>query len=211
MKIYIKTILIMGIISILSLIISFALLDKPCSYMNWLENVFIGIFSSSLLCLITSCTGYISEEKKSVYSFYWNLSKLKSRALVLSTISDQSKNINSYYNAVYNMNELFRNEFALFDQNFIFIRRKKIQKVLQIYNALFEYKNSSTVAEQKMREFLACTKKQDGTPNYSAEEFQNDISDFYNKTNNFNNTNEPFVIYIEKQMNELSKYITLYE
>lgn len=148
----------MGIISILSLIISFALLDKPCSYMNWLENVFIGIFSSSLLCLITSCTGYISEEKKSVYSFYWNLSKLKSRALVLSTISDQSKNINSYYNAVYNMNELFRNEFALFDQNFIFIRRKKIQKVLEIYNALFEYKNSSTVAEQKMREFLACKK-----------------------------------------------------
>ena len=72
--------------------------------------------------------------------------------------------------------------------------------MLEIYNALFEYKNSSTVAEQKMREFLACTKKQDGTPNYSAEEFQNDISDFYNKTNNFNNTNEPFVIYIEKQM-----------
>ena len=136
---------------------------------------------------------------------------MKSRALVLSTISDQSKNINSYYNAVYNMNELFRNEFALFDQNFIFIRRKKIQKVLEIYNALFEYKNSSTVAEQKMREFLACKKKQNGTPNYSAEEFQNDISDFYNKTNNFNNTNEPFVIYIEKQMNELSKYITLYE
>ena len=57
------------------------------------------------------------------------------------------------------MNELFRNEFALFDQNFIFIRRKKIQKVLEIYNALFEYKNSSTVAEQKMREFLACKKK----------------------------------------------------
>ena len=62
-----------------------------------------------------------------------------------------------------------------------------------------------------MREFLACAKKQDCTANYSAEEFQNDISDFYNKTNNFNNTNEPFVIYIEKQMNELSKYITLYE
>ena len=54
------------------------------------------------------------------------------------------------------MNELFRNEFALFDQNFIFIRRKKIQKVLEIYNALFEYKNSSTVAEQKMREFWVC-------------------------------------------------------
>ena len=69
MKIYIKTILIMGIISILSLIISFALLDKPCSYMNWLENVFIGIFSSSLLCLITSYTGYISEEKNPYIPF----------------------------------------------------------------------------------------------------------------------------------------------
>lgn len=201
----------MGSISIISLVISFGLIDKPCNYMEWLENVFIGIFASSLLCFISACLSYISEEKKSIYSFYWNLSKLKSRALVLSTISDQEKSIKAYYDATYSINELFRTEFALFDQNFIFIKRKKIQKVLEIYTALFEYKNSSTIAEQKMREYLSCTKNQDGERTYSLAQFQYDISDFCNKTNNFNNTNKPFVIYIESKMNELSKYITCNE
>ena len=36
---------------------------------------------------------------------------------VLSTISDQEKSIETYYDATYSMNELLRTEFALFDQN----------------------------------------------------------------------------------------------
>lgn len=201
----------MILLIMVSLLISYKLVDKTSECMNWLENIFIGIFASSLLILITSCVNYIIEENRSIYSFYWNLSELKSRVLILSTIPVEEKSVQAYYNAIYNVNELFRTEFALFDQNFIFIRRKKIQKVLEIYIALHEYKSSSTVAEQKMREYLANTKNHDGTRTYSSEQFQNDIANFCDKTNNFKNSNKPFVIYIEEKMNELSKYITYYK
>ena len=62
-----------------------------------------------------------------------------------------------------------------------------------------------------MREYLANTKNHDGTRTYSSEQFQNDIANFCDKTNNFKNSNKPFVIYIEEKMNELSKYITYYK
>ena len=211
MKIHKLTAQLMILLIIVSLLISYKLIDKTSGCMNWLENIFIGIFASSLLVLITSCVSYIIEENRSIYSFYWNLSELKSRLLILSTIPVEEKSVQAYYNAIYNVNELFRTEFALFDQNFIFIRRKKIQKVLEIYIALHEYKSSSTVAEQKMREYLANTKNHDGTRTYSSEQFQNDIANFCDKTNNFKNSNKPFVIYIEEKMNELSKYITYYK
>lgn len=211
MKIHKLTAQLMILLIMVSLLISYKLVDKTSECMNWLENIFIGIFASSLLILITSCVNYIIEENRSIYSFYWNLSELKSRVLILSTIPVEEKSVQAYYNAIYNVNELFRTEFALFDQNFIFIRRKKIQKVLEIYIALHEYKSSSTVAEQKMREYLANTKNHDGTRTYSSEQFQNDIANFCDKTNNFKNSNKPFVIYIEEKMNELSKYITYYK
>lgn len=211
LKIHKLTAQLMSFLIIVSLLISYILIDKTSGYMNWLENIFIGIFASSLLVLITSCVSYIMEENRSIYSFYWNLSELKSRVLILSTIPIEEKNVQAYCAALYSVNELFRTEFALFDQNFIFIRRKKIQNVLEIYTALHEYKSSSTVAEQKMREYLANTKKLDGTRIYSSEQFQNDIADFCNKTNNFKNCNKPFVIYIEDKMSELSKYITYYK
>ncbi len=69
MKIHKLTAQLMSFLIIASLSISYMLIDKTSGYMNWLENIFIGIFASSLLVLITSCVSYIYR-RESVNIFF---------------------------------------------------------------------------------------------------------------------------------------------
>lgn len=194
-------------VAVLSLGISFCLCTALTEYGEWFENIATGIFSSAVLLMFSSLIGYCIEEKRNCNEYYWNLIKLRSKALVLSTIPQSNNTGNSYYEAVMAVNELLGGFFATFDQSFVFRRRKKIQKILEIHYALYRYKNLSLDAELYIRQYMNDMKDENGEKLYNKEKLHKDIKDFCVQTDNFLGEGKPFVIYLDNKIRELQKLI----
>ena len=122
--------------------------------------------------------------------------------MVLSTIPQKNNTGNSYYEAVMAVNELLAGFFATFDRNFIFKRRKKIQKILEIHYALYIYKNLSLDAELYIRQYMNDIEDENGEKLYSKDKLHKDIKDFCVQTDNFLGEGKPFVVYLDNKIRE---------
>lgn len=208
MKVYKYTFEVSLMISILSFIFSLLFCSSNSNIGKWFENILIGIFASGLLLAGSSLIGYVVEERKICVEYYWKLLSLKSKALVLSTIPIEKNTSEEYYNVIAQINELLIGYFALIDHDFIFWRwRGKIQKLLEIHSFLFEYKNLVASAEIHFREYIACTKNENGLRNYTKEKFREDIRPFSRATDNFKESGHPFVIYLDLKIQEYHAFI----
>lgn len=131
------------------------------------------------------------------------MQSLRSKILFLSAIPTEKKTSEEYYHAITQINELLIGYFAVVDHDFIFSRqREKIQKLLEIHSLVFEYKNLAENAEIYCREYIACTKDEDGIRNYSEEKFHEDLKPFDRATNNFRELGQPFAIYLDLRIRE---------
>lgn len=112
-----------------------------------------------------------------------------------------------YWEAMANVNEILEGYFAIFDQDVILIRRKKIQKILEIHNALYQFNNLSKDAELCLRQYM--NNKVDGSGNrvYTKEKFKSDIKRFCMAVDNFMGEGKYFVIYLDDKIRELQKLI----
>ncbi|EOT27038.1 hypothetical protein C805_01141 [Eubacterium sp. 14-2] len=202
MSIHRTTFKITCLVAVLSLGVSFCLCTAGTEYEEWFESISTGVFSSAVLLMFSSLIGYCIEEKRNCNEYYWNLIKLRSKALVLSTIPQKNNTGNSYYEAVMAVNELLAGFFATFDRNFIFKRRKKIQKILEIHYALYIYKNLSLDAELYIRQYMNDIEDENGEKLYSKDKLHKDIKDFCVQTDNFLGEGKPFVVYLDNKIRE---------
>ena len=85
MSIYKKTIIISGIISLISLIVSLVTYHETLVF-RWLNSISIGFFSSGILLFASSLIGYCREEKHLLHEYHWRISDLKYVAIELHTI-----------------------------------------------------------------------------------------------------------------------------
>lgn len=176
---------------------------------KWIENISIGIFASALLLVGSSLIGYMVEDHRVRIEFYFKLHSLRSKVLILSTIPSGKSTAENRCNAITEINELLIGYFSMVEHGFIFYKhRKSIQKLLEIQSYLYEYSNLCHVAETKYREYIACTKDENGNRNYSMEELRNDIKEFLKATDNFKDSGHPFVIFLDSQINEYHILIT---
>lgn len=203
MKIYKITFNTSLFISIVFAIVSWGFRSATSSCGKWIENISIGIFASALLLVGSSLIGYIVEDHKIRIEYYFKLYSLRSKVLVLSTIPSEKNTVEERCNIITEINELLIGYFSMVEQDFIFYKlRKPIQKLLEIQSYLYEYSNLCHIAETKFREYIACTKDENGNRNYSKEEFRNDIKDFIKATDNFKDSGDPFVIFLDTKINE---------
>ncbi len=203
MKVYKYTVELSFFVSLLSFILSLVFCFANSNIGIWFENILIGTFASSLLLAGASSIGYLVEERKTCVEYYWKLQSLRSKILFLSAIPTEKKTSEEYYHAITQINELLIGYFAVVDHDFIFSRqREKIQKLLEIHSLVFEYKNLAENAEIYCREYIACTKDEDGIRNYSEEKFHEDLKPFDRATNNFRELGQPFAIYLDLRIRE---------
>lgn len=203
MKIYKYTLIVNFWISLLFFILSLLFCSSESACGKWIENISIGIFASALLLVGSSLIGYLVEDHKMCLEYYWKLQSLRSKVLILSTIPSEKNTAEEYCNAITAINELLLGYFSMAEQDFIFYKhRKKVQKLLEIHSFLFEYSILSKVAETKFREYIACTKDENGNRNYSKKELHTDIKAFTKATDNFKESGHPFVIYLDTKINE---------
>ena len=203
MKIYKITLLINLVVSSLFLIISWVLHDSTNHIALWISNISGGIFASAILLVGTSIIGYLIEEQKQCLQYYWKLIALRSKVIILSTLPVGKSSHEDYYNAISQVNELLIGFFAMFEQDFVFYkRRRKIQKLLEIHTMLFECEKLSVNAEICFRQYLAQTKTGEGKRQYEFEEFKADINGFIAFIDKYEDTGEPFVVYLDKKIQE---------
>lgn len=186
------------------LLLSWLELDEMTK--SWLSNICAGIFASSLVLVGTSYIGYRIEERERCKEYYWKLVMLKQKVVVLSTLPMNSS-MEDYYNALVQVNELLIGYFAIFNQDFFNIRRKKIQKLLEIHNVLYELKNLSVGAELYFREYIANTKDSQGNKNYEYRRFKEDINEWKLFIDNYNGEGY-FLLKLEKLINDFGELIT---
>lgn len=203
MKIYKYTFIANFIICIAFAIVSWTFRSSTSDCGKWMENISIGIFASALLLVGSSLIGYMVEDHRIRFEYYFKLHSLRSKALVLSTIPSEKNTIEYRCSVVTEINEILIGYFSMVEDDFIFYKRRKgIQKILEIQTYLYEYANLCRVAETKYREYIAGTKDQNGNRNYSKEQLRNDIKGFLKATDNFKNSGLPFVMFLDTQIEE---------
>lgn len=166
-------------------------------------NALLGVFASAMLVLATSTISYCCEERKSLHEYYWQLVRLKHKALILSTLP-RNTGYETYYAAISSMNEIISGYFAICEQDYIFPQREKIQKFLEIQTALGEFKELSLGAEVYYRKYLCEKVLNDGSKAYSRERFASDARPFCNAIDSFMDTGASFVVYLDKKIREFS-------
>lgn len=208
MKVYKLTFLINFGVSLFFLIISWVLYDSSNDTKMWFSNISGGIFASAILLVGTSVIGYLVEEKRLCLEYYWKLVSLRSKVLILSTLPVEKSSFEDYYNAISQVNELLVGYFAMFEQDFVFFkRRKKIQKILEIHNMLYEFKNLSINAELYFRQYMAGTRNCKGQKNYEFTNFKNDIKEFTSFIDDYEGTGQYFILYFDKKIEEYNKLL----
>lgn len=196
------------VISGMTFIISICILTlSNGSLGNCIENIAIGLLSSGFLLMFSSAIGYYEKEKKNCKEYYWHLITLRNRGLVLSTISVYKGTYKDYWEALTNVNEILEKYFAIFDQDFIFIRRKKIQKILEIHNELCRFKNLSIDAELHIRQYMNDKTDENGKKVYTKENLMSNIKEFSMAVNDFMGDGKYFVMYLDEKIRELQKII----
>ena len=203
MKVYRYTFQVSFLIVIVFLILSWLLCSSESDVGKWLENISVGVFASALLLVGSSLIGYLVEDEKICNEYYWKLLSLRSKILVLSTIPLEKNVSEEYYNAIAQINELLIGYFAMVEQKFIFWRwRKKIQKLFEIHAFLHEYENLSESAEIHFREYIAAVKDENGKRRYTREDLHRDIMEFCKVTDNYKETGQPFVVFLDLKIRE---------
>ena len=104
--------------------VSFLFCTDGIEFVVWFYFISCGVFSSAVLLMFSSLIGYCIEEKRNCNEYYWNLIKLRSKALVLSTIPQKNNTGNSYYEAVMAVNELLAGFLQLLTE-ILFLREEK--------------------------------------------------------------------------------------
>lgn len=196
MGVHKKTTVISGLVSFIA--ICFLILSNG-SFGDCIENIAIGLLSSGLLLMFSSAIGYYEEEKKNCKEYYWHLIALRNRGLVLSTIPIHKGTYKDYWEALTNVNEILENYFTIFDQDFIFIRRKKIQKILEIHNELCRFKNLSIDAELHIRQYMNDKTDENGNKVYTKENLMSNIKEFSMAVNDFTGDGKYFVMYLDEK------------
>jgi len=204
MGIYKKTMVISGLV-VLATICFLALSNGNLG--DCVENIAIGLLSSGLLLMFSSAIGYYEEEKRNCKEYYWHLIALRNRGLVLSTIPINKGTYKDYWEALTIINELLEKYFAIFDQDFIFIGRKKIQKILEIHNELCRFKNLSIDAELYIRQYMSGKTDEKGNKIYTKENLMSDIKEFSMAVDDFMGDGKYFVMYLDEKIRELQKII----
>lgn len=208
MKIYKITFNTSLFISIVFAIVSWVFRSATSDCGKWIENISISIFASALLLVGSSLIGYIVEDHRIRIEYYFKLYSLRSKVLILSTIPSENNTTENRCNIITEINELLIGYFSMVEQDFIFYKhRKSIQKLLEIQSYLYEYSNLCYIAETKFREYIANTKDENGNKNYSKEELYNDIKDFIKATDDFKDSGDPFVIFLENKIHEYHTFI----
>lgn len=203
MKIYKITFNTSLLISMAFAIVSWGFRSATSDCGKWIENISIGIFASASLLVGSSLIGYIVEDHRIRIEYYFKLHSLRNKVLVLSTIPTEKNTAENYCNIITEINELIIGFFSMVEQEFIFYKhRKPIKKLIEIQSYLYEYSNLCHIAETKFREYIACTKDENGNRNYSKEELRNDIKEFIKSTDNFKESGYPFVTFLDVKINE---------
>lgn len=202
MGIHKKTMTISGVV-VLAAICFLVLLNGNLG--DCIENIAIGLLSSGLLLMFSSLIGYYEEEKKNCKEYYWHLIALRNRGLVLSSIPIHKGTYKDYWEALTNINEILEKYFAIFDQDFIFIGRKKIQKILEIHNELCRFKNLSIDAELYIRQYMNDKTDENGNKVYTKENLMNNIKEFSMAVDDFMGDGKYFVMYLDEKIRELQK------
>ena len=207
MKIHRITFRLSLLVAVASFIVSFCYYTSTTSCGEWIENISIGFFASSVLLVFSSLVAYEVEEEKNCIQYYWKLIELRNKALVLLTISQNDATWANYYGGIVEINSLLLGYFATFDQNFILCKRKKIQKIFEVHEALCGYKNLSLDAELHIRQYINDKKDKMGNKIYKKENLKEDIKDFISETDNFMAKGKPFAIYLDDKIREYQKEI----
>ena len=207
MKIYKYTMFAFGVVSLLFLALSWMFYDSSNLTSVWFSNICAGVFASSILLVGTSFIGYLVEEKKKCTEYYWKLVSLRGKVVVLSTLPTPTALYEDYYHAISEINELLVGYFAMFENEFIFYKkRKRIQKLIEIHNMLYELKNLSINAELYFRQYIAETKDNEGQRTYKLEKFRKDISDFVSFIDDYEGEGH-FVLKLDEKIMEYNSLI----
>lgn len=205
MSIYKKTTELSFIITIASLFLSFINISKLGNYAAWVNNVCIGLFSSGFLTLFSSLTGYLIEEKKTSMEFCWKIKELKDKVLNFQTL--YNSNMDTYICALMDVNTLLREYFAIWDNDFFFCRRKKIQKMYEIHTLL-------QLANEKTSDMVLCATKyrakcvdEEGKLRYTMKQFKDDIKEDEEILFDYHGTGMPLTIWLQEKENEYSKIL----
>jgi len=172
------------------------------------SNISIGVFSSSLLVLITSIISYIQSEKSTIQTYFWKLNILQNKILVLSTMPEKEQSTSEYYKNIKEINELLLDYFTICDLSFFDVKRETIKLIFHINEITQEYYKLSRSAEINCRNFICDKCDKNGQKIYSKERFLSEIKDYVKFIDNYNDTKEPYVIYLNKKIRELGALIS---
>lgn len=205
MSIYKKTTEISFIITITSLFISFINISKQGVYVVWVNNICFGLLSSGFLTFFSSLVGYLIEEKKTSMEFCWKVKELKDKVLNLQTL--YKTNMDSYIGALMDVNTLLREYFAIWDNDFFFRRRKKIQKMYEIHNLL-------QLANEKTSDMVLCAAKyrakcvdEEGSLRYTVKQFKDDIKEDEEILFDYYGTGMPLFSWLQEKEKEYSEIL----
>ena len=207
MSIYKKSIKMSLGVTVLSFFVSLIMVSNSNKYGIWIENICVGIFASGLLMLFSSGIGYFMEEEKTLREYCWRIKELKDKVLNLQTLSGTARTTDDYFQAVLNINSLLRSYFAVVDIDFFFRKRRKIQKIYEIHSKLEPFNRESSNAALYMGQYRTQNIAENGKRTYPQEKYIEDIRDFCNMIDNFQDTGEPLVIWLHHKEEEYSKLI----
>lgn len=204
MSIYKKSTIISAIVTVVTLVLSllFTFCDNKIGV--WLENVCIGVFASGLLMLFSSGIGYLVEEQKCLREYCWKIKELKDKIINLQTLPENTSTINEYYDAIMAVNSLLRSYFAIIDNDFFFDGREKIQKLYEIQYKLEPFNKMSSDAAICIGQYRTRHVDKNGNRTYPKNKFNEDIQDFMNTLDNFDNSGMPLACWLEEKEKEYS-------
>ena len=207
MSVYKKTIIVSLAITCVSLVLSLGAVQYKEGYGLWFENVCIGIFASGLLMFFSSIMGYLIEEKKTLCEYSWKIKELKDKVLNFQTLSKENQTLDGYFIALSDINSLLRSYFAIMDNDFLFIRRKKIQKLLEIHTNLQPFNTAASEAILYYGQYRTKNEDENGNQVYSFEQFRMDIKEFVRMVDNYQGTEMSLVMWLQKKEVEYSRLI----
>ena len=197
MSIYRRTVYISAIVSVLSLVLSILcsfVLSNP--FTVWLNTILTGLFSSGILVCISSLVGYFIEEEKTLHQYHWKISELKYAAIELQTFPDSEKNWTANYEKISRINYILKNYFAILDKDFIFHKRKRIQKLLEIDINLYPLVKLTDRAMECLRVYLNEKTDDMGNRCYGHDEFIGDMHDIAKQIDNYNDSGKMLAMWL---------------
>ncbi len=205
--IYKKTIVYSFLTSMGALIVA-TLINKDTREVELIKDIFIGVFSSSILIVLTSVIGYLTEEEKLIREYLWKISELKYCSIELQTIPEYGHSdvelYEMYYDKYKQMNQILTNYFAIVDVDFFFHRRKKTQIILELQYKLRPLVKITNKAVESLRVYINGKCNENGERYYTKELFLRDIGDVAAKINNFEGADKSLTLWIiEKEAEAL--------